>query len=162
MGLQLLLIEDVDGLGQSGDVVKAPRPGYVRNYLLPQGLAVIADKRTLRMQEKLKEERKKRAAIDLKESTDIAEKIGGTTLTITVKVDNEGHMYGSVSTLDIVHLLEKEHHAHLERKMVLLKHAIKETGIHEVDLRLKEGVTCSITLKVVAEAHPEHAEGHSK
>ena len=73
---QLLLLEDVEALGRSGEIVNV-KPGYARNFLLPQGLAVIANKNALRMQERLKEERQKRAIADKQESDAIAAKIEG-------------------------------------------------------------------------------------
>ena len=71
MANKLLLLGDVDSLGRSGEIVSV-RPGYARNFLIPQGLAVVADARTLRMQAKLKEERLKRAESEKKESEEIA------------------------------------------------------------------------------------------
>lgn len=143
---QLLLIEDVDDLGRSGDIVSV-KPGYSRNFLLPQKKAVIADKYTLRLQAKLQEERSKRAEIDRKEAEEMAQKIEGMVLSIDVKVDPDGHMYGSVSTLDIVRLLESEGYK-VERRNVELAHPIKTLGVHPINLKLKEGVPARITLKV--------------
>lgn len=147
---QLLLIEDVEDLGRSGDVVTV-KPGYARNFLLPQKKAVIADPFTLRMQAKLKEERAKRAEIDRKEAEELAKQIEGKVLTIEVKVDPDGHMYGSVAALDIVRLFEKEGIT-LERRNIILPHPIKTLGVHPIKLRLKEGVPTQITLKVMSEA----------
>ena len=143
---QLLLIQDVEDLGRSGDVVSV-KPGYSRNYLLPQKKAVIADKFTLRMQVKLKEERAKRAETDRKDAEEMASKIEGMVLSIEVKVDPDGHMYGSVSALDIARLFEKEGIA-IERRNVVLPHPIKTLGVHPISLKLKEAVPAHITLKV--------------
>jgi len=143
---QLLLIEDVDGLGRSGDLVTA-KPGYIRNYLLPQKKAVVADKGTLRMQAKLQEERAKRAIVDKKEAEELSVKIAGITLTKVVKVDPEGHMYGSVSAMDIVQLFAEQGYP-LERRNVVLPHPIKTLGVHQLSLKLKEGVPASFTLNV--------------
>lgn len=149
MGNQLLLLEDVDDLGRSGDLVSV-KPGYARNFLLPQKKAVTADNRTLRMQAKLKEEREKRAIEDKKESEKAALQIQGKVLSIEVKVDQEGHMYGSVSSLDIVRLWEKEG-IQLEKKDVQLAQPIKAVGSFEIALKLKEGVPASFTLQVVSD-----------
>lgn len=146
MGNQLLLIEDVDDLGRSGDVVSV-KPGYARNFLLPKKLAVVATKFTLNMQAKLKEERAKRAAVDKKDAEALAEHISTKAFEITVKVDPEGHMYGSVSAVDIVRLLEKEGIT-LEKKSILLSAPIKSIGEHSISLRLKEGIAASVTLHV--------------
>src|SRR3972149_2323186 len=104
---QLLLLDDVDGLGRSGDVVTA-KPGFIRNYLLPNDMAVYANKHTLRMQAKLQDDRSKRAINDKKEAEAIALRLNSMTLEIEAKVDPDGHMYGSVTSLDLVRLLEKE------------------------------------------------------
>jgi large subunit ribosomal protein L9 len=149
----LLLLEDVDGLGRSGDVVMTAKPGFIRNFLLPQQKGVIADKQTLKMQARLQEERKKRAAVDRKESEALAVHIKTLILTTTVKVDPEGKMYGSVSSLDIARLLQSHGYA-LDRKSVLLPQAIKTLGSHTVNLRLKEGVPATCTLLVEPEGGP--------
>jgi large subunit ribosomal protein L9 len=143
---QLLLLEDVEDLGRSGDVVSV-KPGYCRNFLLPQKKAVIADKFTLRMQAKLKEEREKRAETDRKDAQELSGKIEGMVLAIEVKVDPDGHMYGSVSATDIVRLFEKEGIV-LEKRNIVLAHPIKTLGVHPIQLKLKEGVPAQITLKV--------------
>ncbi|MFC2049075.1 50S ribosomal protein L9 [Chlamydiota bacterium] len=149
MKQQLLLLEDVDGLGRSGDVVTA-KPGFIRNFLLPQKKAVPADKQTLKMQASLKEEREKRAAVDRKEAESLAVQIKTLVLTAEVKVDPDGKMYGSVSTLDIARLLQGKGYQ-MDRKNVLLSQAIKTLGSHTVNLRLKEGVPASFTLEVTPE-----------
>lgn len=154
MASKLLLIEDVEALGRSGDIVNV-KPGYARNFLLPQGFAVIADKSALRRQARLQEERRKKAIVDKQESEKIAGSLEGVTLTTIVKVDHEGHMYGSVSAHDIADLLREQANIEVEKRAVALKHPIKETGVHTITIKLKEGVTCAITLKVV----PEEAQG---
>ena len=161
MAIKLLLVQDVDDLGRSGDVVKV-KPGFARNYLLPQGLAIFADSNALRMQARLQEERKKKAEEDRKLSETLAKSLDGLMIQTIVKVDQEGHMYGSVTQLDIVHLLAEQHSIEIEKRNVHLQHPIKTTGVHEIDLKLKEGVEARITLKVIPEAGegsiPQEAE----
>ncbi|MBS0605198.1 MAG: 50S ribosomal protein L9 [Verrucomicrobia bacterium] len=148
---QLLLLEDVEDLGRSGDVVSV-KPGYSRNFLVPQKKAVVADKFTLRMQAKLKEERAKRAELDRAEAEALSKKIDGMILSIEVKVDPDGHMYGSVAAADIVRLFEGEGIV-IERRNVALVHPIKALGAHSIQLKLKEGVPAQITLHVVSEGY---------
>lgn len=149
---QLLLLKDVDGLGRAGDLVHNVRPGYSRNYLLPQQLAVVADKKALKMQEQLKEQRRQQALVDKTEADALAVKLQGLVLSKAVKVDHEGHMYGSVAIADILRLLQDAYQVELEKKNVQLKHPIKETGVYEIHLKLKEDVSASFTLKVLSEA----------
>ena len=149
MRQQLLLLEDVDGLGRSGDVVIA-KPGFIRNFLLPQKKAVVADKRTLKMQTRLKEEREKRASVDRKESEELALKMKDLVLVAVVKVDQEGRMYGSVSTLDVARLLQEKGYT-IDRKSVLLPQALKSLGTYPITLKLKEGVPAICTLEIQPE-----------
>lgn len=146
MNMQLLLTEDVDALGRSGDVVSV-KPGYARNFLLPQKKGVIASKQTLRLQARLQEERAKRAAVDKQASEALAARLQGTVLEIVVKVDPEGHMYGSVAAADIVQLFA-EQGVELEKKNVVLPQPLKSLGDHNLTLRLKEGVMMPFILKI--------------
>ena len=153
MKQKLLLLKDVEDLGKKGEVVEVKR-GFARNYLLPQQQAVIADIHTLRMQEKLKEERSKQAVIDRKDAEELAKKLADIVLTVHVKVDPEGKMYGSVSHADILDLLAKEGFS-LEKKNIALKKAIKETGVIDVPLKLKEGVEATLKMKILPETAEE-------
>ncbi len=144
-----MLVADVDDVGRSGDLVEV-KPGFARNYIVPQGKGVVADKFTLKMQKQLQEERAKRAAVDRASSEQLASQINGLSLETTVKVDPEGHMYGSVKAADIVEILAGAG-VEIEKRFVRLHQPIRKTGEHEVPLRLKEEVTCSFKLTV----HPD-------
>jgi len=154
MATKLLLVQDVENLGRSGDIVSV-KPGYARNRLVPTKVAVFADKKSLRMQARLQEERKVKAIQDKKDAELLAEKINGKTVTTTVKVDHDGHMYGSVSVNDILHLVKEHLSLTLEKRFVHLPHAIKKTGVSEIPLRLAEGITANFSVKVLAEGAEE-------
>ncbi|MCH9609142.1 MAG: hypothetical protein S4CHLAM45_03630 [Chlamydiales bacterium] len=149
MNQKLLLINDVDGLGRSGEIVTA-KPGFFRNFLLPQGHAVVADKQTIKLQANLQAERAKRAAVDKKEAEAFAAKLGPLVLETEVKVDTEGKMYGSVNQNEIAKMLQGKGFE-IERKNVTLPQAIKKLGKHTIPLRLKEGVEANVTLKITPE-----------
>jgi len=151
---KLLLLSDVEDLGRGGEVVDV-KPGYARNYLLPQGFATVADKNTLRMQKRLQEERAKQAVQDKKDSEVLAKSLDGVALSTVVKVDQEGHMFGSVSSLDIVKILKDEKGIQVTRKMVVLPHPIKVIGVHTIELKLKEEVKAEFTLKVLPDREVE-------
>jgi large subunit ribosomal protein L9 len=161
MATQILLLEDVDNLGNKGEIVNV-KPGYAFNFLIPKKLALIADKNAIRRQARLQEERKVKALEDRKASEEIASRLNGSTFTVEVKVDHDGHMYGSVSSLDVVHLVKMQAGIELDKRQVPLKHPIKQTGVHELTLRLKEGVEAQIHLKVLVEGAVEHAETHAE
>lgn len=149
MKQQLLLLQDVEALGKKGDLVSA-RPGYVRNFLLPQGFAVVASPNTIRKQEKLRQERAKQAIIDKRESEELAIKLDGLVLETRVKVDPEGHMYGSVSQADIAALFEAKGLS-VEKRSILVNKPIKVTGVHKISLKLKEGITATCQLHIIPE-----------
>jgi large subunit ribosomal protein L9 len=156
MKQQYLLIDDVEDVGRSGELISV-KSGFARNYLLPQQKAVPASPHTLRMQAKLVDERAKKAAVDRKDAEDQAAKLQGLVLKITVKVDPEGHMYGSVGASDIIELFAKESIAVGKRNIGLNK-PIKTTGVHPMTLKLKEGVTCGYSLEIIGEQAQEHRE----
>ncbi len=153
MRQKILLIEDVDSLGRSGEIVSV-RAGYARNYILPKKKGVIADKHTLRMQNKLQEERSKQALADKSRSEEISKQVQDMELSIKVKVDPEGRMYGSVSAADISKLLSDAGYE-IDKKYILLRRPIKEIGDHDITLRMQEGVEASIKLKIMPEGTEE-------
>ncbi len=155
MATQLLLLEDVDDLGHKGEIVNV-KPGYAFNYLIPKKFALVADANAIRRQKRLREERRLRAVEDKKHAEEIAERLKDATFTVEVKVDHEGHMYGSVSSLDVVHLIKMQAGIELDKRAVPLKHPIKQTGVHELTLRLKEGVEAVVHLKVLVEGAESH------
>lgn len=157
MAIELLLLEDVESLGRKGNVVKV-RPGYARNYLVPNQLAIVADKNTLRKRDRLQQEREKQAVQDREESLKLSQELEGKIIKTFVKVDHDGHMYGSVTSLDIVHLVENTHNIKLDKHSISLKHHLKKLGKHTVEIKLKEGVTTSIIVKILAEGAVEEEE----
>jgi large subunit ribosomal protein L9 len=150
MATKLLLIEDVESLGRKGDIVSV-REGFARNFLVPKKFAMIADKNTLRQKARLQEEREKQASVDLKESESIAKNFENKMVTTFVKVDHDGHMYGSVSQGDILNLIQDQLNISLEKRSILLKHHLKTIGNHTVEIKLKEGVTTSVKVRIVPE-----------
>jgi large subunit ribosomal protein L9 len=149
MKQQLLLLEDVDALGRKGEIVTA-KPGYMRNFLLPRGLAVVASPHTLRKQESLRAEREKQAVVDRQEAETFAKRLEGVLLEIKVKVDPEGHMYGSVSAIDIAQLFQEKGLA-IDKKYIQLTRPLKQTGPHKISLKLKEGIPAIVQLTIIPE-----------
>lgn len=147
---KLLLIQDVEDLGRSGDIVTV-KPGYSRNFLVPNKLAVIASPHALKMQARLQDERLKQAASDKQEAEQIASTVENLTVTTTAKVDHEGRMYGSVSASDIVTLIQEQAGLQIEKRSIQLKHALKEIGVFEIPLKLKEGIVTKVTVQIDAE-----------
>ena len=156
MSYKLLLLKDVEKLGRKGEIVTAA-PGYARNYLIPQHYALRADNNALRMQARLQEERAKQAAADRADAEKLAQLLDGKVYSTSVKVDPEGHMYGSVTATDLIKLLEEDGIT-LDKRAIQLKQAIKSLGVHQIQLKLKEGVEAKFVLKILVEGQEDVVE----
>jgi large subunit ribosomal protein L9 len=149
-GTLVVLVEDVQHLGKQGDLVEV-KPGYARNYLLPNSLAIIPTEHNLKLLEryKIKVQKAKEAKIaDLKV---LAEQITRLmTLTIEANANEEGHLYGSIGPAEISKTL-KGKNLIVEPEMVRLDHPIKEANtLTEVPLALGYGIEAKIQVLVVA------------
>lgn len=145
---KLVLTEDVQHLGKQGDVVEV-RPGYARNYLLPRGLATIPTEHNLRLLDRYKirvrQAREARVA-DLKSLAEQIAKLPG--ITIEANATEEGHLYGSVGTQDIVKGL-KGKNILIDPDMVRMEGSIKETGLWAVKLNLGYDIETEVKVAVV-------------
>ncbi|WP_108623866.1 50S ribosomal protein L9 [Candidatus Similichlamydia epinepheli] len=150
---KILLLEDVKCLGRSGDVATVAR-GYA-TYLIMRKRALIADRLSLRRQDRLRQERQARAERELAEETVLVNSLVGLSLSTHVKVDQDGHMYGSVSAKDISSKLE-ELGFQVDKKSIVLARPIKELG--EFDIALKFGQTSTtVHLSVLPEDDSEES-----
>ena len=146
--MEVILREDVPHLGTIGDIVKV-RPGYARNYLLPRGLATMADKRNVRVLEHERRvvEDKRRRAVSTAES--LAQKLSAARIVITARAGEEGKLFGSVTNIDIERALAEQNLA-VERRRIRLAEPIKSLGEHKVPLALSAGIACELTVVVEA------------
>ena len=146
MKYHVLLLEDVTNHGRKGELTYVA-PGFARNYLLPRAKAVLASFATVKMQTKLTQEREEQAKKDRVESEKIAATLKGKKFSTIVKVDHDGHMYGSVSSREIVALLFNEGIT-IEKKQVALHLPLKYLGTHSVTLKLPEDISCVISIEI--------------
>ncbi len=148
--MEVILKEDVSSLGKMGEVVRV-RDGYARNYLLPRGLVLVADKKNLKMFEHQKRVITERRERILKQGQALAEKLAAVSLSIAVKSGEEGKLFGSVTNMDIEKAL-KDTGFDIERRQIHLAEPIKTLGDYEVPIRLSADVTAPVKLSVVAES----------
>ncbi len=151
--MELLLKEDVENLGARGDLVKV-RPGYGRNYLLPRGLAIQATPANIKQIEMQRKALLKREAVERDTATQQADLIKDLMLEFSRKVGEHGILYGSVTSMDVAEALAAKGYE-IDRRRVLLKEPIKETGEFEVPVKLHREVTTNI--KVVVKSENEKA-----
>ena len=145
--MQVILREDMDNLGKSGEVVSV-KPGYGRNYLIPRGLAVVATEQDVA---RVAHEKRVIAARNAKLAKDLqsqADRVSQVSVSIPVAVGEEDKMYGSVTGRDIVEALQ-EKGVTIDAKKLDLPEPIKTLGLTEVPLKLGHGVTATIKVWVV-------------
>ena len=149
--MEVILKEDILNLGKMGEVVRV-RDGYARNYLLPRGLVLIADKKTLKTfehQKRVVESQKDRV---VKHAQILADKLAQISLTMPVKAGEEGKLFGSVTNIDIEKAL-KAKGFDVDRRKIQLAQPIKVLGDYEVPVRFTSDVTANVKVSVVAEAN---------
>ena len=145
--MQVILLEDVSNLGNTGDQVDV-KPGYARNYLLPRGLAVEANTRnarTLKHRQQMvaaRVEAKRQAAMDL------AERVASTEVTISMLAGEEDRLFGSVTKKDIEQALAEEG-VTVDRKKIVLDEPIKTLGVHTVQVKIHPDVATDLKVWVV-------------
>ena len=149
--MKLILKKAVENLGEVGEVVQV-RPGYGRNYLIPQGLAFTAsDANILRLEEEqTRAEEKSRH--DYLEARRRASQLEGVSLTFTERAGDDGKLFGSVTATDIVERTNQgELDFELDKRTVLLDEPIKALGVEAITIRLDAEVQVSIEVRVVRE-----------
>lgn len=156
--VELVLLQRVENLGQMGDVVRV-KPGYARNYLLPQKKAQRATKDNLA---RFEQQRAQLEADNLKrreEAERVAERVGGLSVVIIRQAGESGSLYGSVSTRDIAEAAT-EAGLTINRSQVVLPHPIKQLGLTAVRVNLHPEVSISVTVNVARSA--EEAERQAR
>jgi large subunit ribosomal protein L9 len=145
----VILREDVKSLGKAGELVRV-KPGYARNYLLPQGLAFEA---TEGNKKRIAAETRARGARDQAERAEaerFAATLGAAALTLKGKAGEEGKLFGSITAQDIADALAAQGHQ-VDRRRIELEHPIKTVGHHTVGVRLHSEVHAEVRVSVVAE-----------
>jgi large subunit ribosomal protein L9 len=147
--MEVILKEDIPNLGNMGEVVRV-RDGYARNYLLPRGLALVADKKNLKAFEHQKRVVAEQRTSMLKQVQGLSEKLAAVLLTIPVKTGEEGRLFGSVTNMDIEKAL-KAKGFNVERRKIHLTEPIKNLGEYEVPIRLAADLTATVKVAVIPE-----------
>ena len=145
----ILLLEAIKGLGSEGDTVSV-RAGYARNFLFPRKLAIPVNQGNRKQIESLKVAKEKRVAEELEASKSLAEKIEQTNISIAVKTGDNGKMFGSVTSADILTRLEEEN-VLLEKKQLNVAQPIKDLGSHKIQVKLNSEIEATFNLEIVSE-----------
>ncbi len=145
--MEVILNESIESLGRAGDIVNVSN-GYARNYLIPKGIAIVANKKNLVQIEKQRAAILERAAKVRQEFEALSEQLSKLDIEIPVKVGEEEKLYGSVTSMDIARAIEEKGYQ-VDRKKIVLPEPIKALGDYEIPVKLSPDVTASVKVKVV-------------
>ena len=148
--MKVILTQNVPKLGEVGDLCTV-KSGYGRNYLVPQGLAILATDGALRRVDDLKRAEQRRQDKLRGEMQGVAERIAGIPLEFTAKVGETGRLYGSVTAANIADALAEQLGEPVDRRKIVLDETIRTLGDHQVPIHLMPGVDANISVTVVAD-----------
>ena len=154
--IQLILTQAISKLGQPGDLVNV-RPGFARNYLVPQGLATFATQNNLRMVEKHRQRLKELEEARRADLQNLAAQLAQRSLTIEANANAEGHLYGSVNADQIAESLRNEGFP-IQGENVRIEGPLKELGLYTIKIQLAQEIHGEVKLWVVP-THTEEAPG---
>ena len=157
--MKILLCEDITKLGWLGDIVEV-NSGYARNYLLPQGLAKIANEASIRAIAEEKAKRAEQRIADSKRLENAANAVDGAEAVVAAKANEQGHLFGSVAERQIAANLRAQGFEVADEIIQLPEH-IKEVGTHSVTLKFAENVTATVNVVVVPEQQENAPETDS-
>ena len=158
MPVEVILKTKIEGLGSEADIVSV-KPGYARNFLIPKDFAAPATLATKRQVEDLKRKRAEREASELNAAQELAGKLGKLKLVFVLEAgEGQEKSFGSVTNQDIANKLKEAGHE-IDRKKIDLPKPIKDTGDHEVTIKLGHDINASVTVTVNHPAPKEPAEG---
>lgn len=146
--MKLILTADVDPLGKRGDVVDVA-DGYARNFLLPREKAIKANEGALRQAEAVREARLEAERKAKQEAENIASQLVGSRIVLAAQAGDEGQLYGSVGTADIVEGIKRFTGVELDNSQVELEAPIKAIGLHEIHVKAHEDVEFPLTVDII-------------
>ena len=145
--MEVILLKEHDSLGEIGDIVNV-KPGYARNFLFPNGIAVRSSKRNIALAEEQKKTLQKRLDRESKVNQELIAQLAKVEVSIEVEVGEEDKMFGSVTNLDI-HKALTEKDVKIDRQSILLDQPIKSLGVHNVPVKLSSGEKQEIKVYVI-------------
>lgn len=148
--MNVILLEPVGKLGDAGEKVRV-RPGYARNFLIPQGFAIPASKGAIKQADQLRQTAEKQRGRQVATAQELANRLAALNLRFTAKVGERGRLYGSITTGDIAERIQQEIGVELDRRRVELPEAIKALGNYVVPVDVHADVPATVRVEVVGE-----------
>lgn len=150
--MKIILADDVESLGQKGDVVTVA-DGYARNFLVPNGLALMASKGALKQAEQMKRAREESEAKLKEEAAGRVTRFASSPVYISARAGEEGKLFGSVTSADVARAIQDQLEEEVDRHDVRLEEPIRSLGSHQVEIKLHAEVNALVTVEVI-----EHEE----
>lgn len=154
--MQVILFRSVDNLGSAGEIVEV-KTGYYRNFLGPRGYAKIANKENIALIEGRRKKIEAMIAREREEAKTVAEKINGIQLTFSMRANDKGQLFGSVTSMDIAQMLANQGNP-IDRRKIEMPENLKAIGTFPVRIRVYPEVYAEITVVVEKEVRPEELE----
>ncbi len=148
--MEIILLKEVDKVGYKHEIVKV-KPGYARNYLIPQGLALIANATNRKRLAELRRLEEAKEAKLVGHYQEIADKVKDTVLKIGAKAGTSGKIFGSVTNVQIAQALQEQLEVELERRKIVIDSEVKELGSYTAQLKLHPEVEAEVNFEVVQE-----------
>ena len=145
--MKIILRKNVSGLGKEDDLVDVA-VGYARNFLIPKGLALAANRGNIRLIEEEKKKEVKRIEKEKEGLENLAKKVETISCTISSKAGDDGKLYGSVTSLDVSEALKKEG-IDIDKKKIMLEEPIKSLGIYHVEIKLHPDINSKVKVWVI-------------
>jgi large subunit ribosomal protein L9 len=141
--VQAILLKSVDGLGEAGTVVNVAR-GYMRNFLMPRGLAELATPARIAEVQRGEERRRRAEERAVEESRQLAELLGRTILTLKAKAGDDGRLFGSITSADVAEAIREARNVDIDRRRITVEPAIRAVGTYSVPVELGPGLTAEV------------------
>ena len=148
--MKVILKQDVKNLGKANTLVNV-NDGYARNYLIPKGLAVMADSTAINEMKMRSDAENTKKERELANAEKIAGKLSDVTVVFYSKSGENGKLFGSITGKDIADKLEKDFSINVDKRKINLPEAIRTLGVHEVEIKLYKGVSSVIKVNVIEE-----------
>ena len=148
--MKVILLKDVKGMGKEGEVVNA-KPGYFRNFLQKENLAVEATPEVLKRWKVMQKEKAAQLAEEKAQAEALKKKIEGVSVTIRAKIGNGGRLFGSITAQDIAQALETQQGIAVEKKKIELKDSIRALGTFHADVRVYPEMSAKLEVRVEEE-----------
>lgn len=148
--MEVILLQDIDKVGSKYDIVTV-KAGYGRNYLIPQGLAKIANEANKKHLTEINKQRSAKIAKLVEEMTQLADKLKNTKITVGAKAGASGKLFGSVTNIQLSDAIKKQLNVDVDRRKIHVQGEVKETGTHKATVNLFKDVAAEVEFEVVAE-----------